>query len=249
MISRDRIPASIMQQELNRILNDYPQASKQAFTRHPIRDVFRRIGDELRASSPVRKRPQLRVEWSMGQGNWAKVPWIALLDKRAAKSIQDGVYCVYLFREDMTGVYLTFNQGVTEPKKRGVRVGYEELRRRADSIRSTSRSLEARAFSLANDIDLRAKRGLGADYEVSTIAHKFYEAANVPPNHSCLTTSRPSCRHTIHTSRTFRPNPLLRLRDSRLQLALETRRIWSPPFALMPPLRILGSLKSTLCGC
>ena len=57
---------------------------------------------------PSVARPMIRVAWSVGQGNWARVPWIAFLDERETKTTQRGIYVVLLFREDMSGVYVTF---------------------------------------------------------------------------------------------------------------------------------------------
>ncbi len=94
----------------------------------PIVQVLRRLQAQLERSDPVRRRPNLRVAASAGAGNWAAVPWIAFLDSRETGSIQKGVYCVYLFREDMSGVYLTLNQGVSEPtEQQGWRVAEKFL--------------------------------------------------------------------------------------------------------------------------
>ena len=58
-----------------------------------------------------------RARFSIGQGNWAKVPWLAFLDARETDSTQRGVYPAYLFRQDGSGFYLVLAQGVTEPKR------------------------------------------------------------------------------------------------------------------------------------
>jgi 5-methylcytosine-specific restriction protein B len=178
-----------LQNDFETILRLYVNArSKDPFRRtHNLWPKFEAIRNDLLASDPVKSRPPLIVQWSAGQGNWARVPWIALMDKRGAKSIQEGVYCVYLFRQDMTGVYLTFNQGVTEPKKRlGTAGAYDELQSKARSIREKCSELTSQGFSLKDDIDLRAASGLGTDYERSTIAHKLYEAGQVPDDATLL---------------------------------------------------------------
>ncbi len=75
-----------------------------------------------RSLSRSRKLPfihgNFKVQGSVGQGNWAKIPWIAIMDTRITTSTQLGEYIVYLFSEDMSSVYLTLAQGVTEPSKR-----------------------------------------------------------------------------------------------------------------------------------
>jgi hypothetical protein len=123
----------------------------------------------------------MKVKWSVGSGEWAKVPWIALLDERETASTQRGVYGVFLFRQDMSGVYLTFNQGVAEFKKQhGAAAGLQLLRERAESLRRDLRDLSTRGFALDDQVDLRTEAGLGRDYEVSTIAYKLYERGGIP---------------------------------------------------------------------
>jgi len=143
--------------------------------------AFETIRTHLEKSPSVRSRRDLKITWSVGRGNWARVPWIAILDQRETKSTQNGVYCVFLFREDTSGVYLTFNQGVTEPKNRlGPREGLAEVKARAAELRGLCRELEEAGFRLDNEIDIMPGAGLGKDYESSTIAHKLYEKGAVP---------------------------------------------------------------------
>lgn len=44
------------------------------------------------------------VEGSVGKGNWAETPWIAIFDPLVRESAQQGYYVVYLFRPDGSGV-------------------------------------------------------------------------------------------------------------------------------------------------
>lgn len=55
----------------------------------------------------------LIVKESMGQGNKTQYPWIVIMDKNITQSTQYGLYMVYLFKRDMTGFYLSLNQGIT----------------------------------------------------------------------------------------------------------------------------------------
>jgi MrcB-like, N-terminal domain len=54
------------------------------------------------------------VKPSVGQGNWASVPWIAVLHPAVTNSTQEGVYPVLLFHPDMESVEVTIAQGVTK---------------------------------------------------------------------------------------------------------------------------------------
>jgi 5-methylcytosine-specific restriction enzyme B len=174
---------------LNTVLKQYPAARQTPFSgTHPINGVFQTLTQTLQSSSFVKELPTLHVRFSTGQGNWARVPWIAILDDRKTTTIQSGVYCVFLFREDGSGVYLTLAQGVTEPLRRlGAVEGKAELRAKARSIRVSLDPLKDAGFSLTDDIDLHTGPGLGSNYEVSTIAYKLYERDNVPQSDVLLT--------------------------------------------------------------
>ena len=114
-------------------------------------------------------------------------PWLSFLDNRVTDTTRRGVYCVFLFRQDMSGVYLTFNQGVTEPQERyGRPEGIRVLKSRAQSLRKQCEELAQHGFNLDDEIDLRVDRGLGSDYEASTIAYKLYEAGRIPFDSSIL---------------------------------------------------------------
>lgn len=164
------------------VLARYADARNAPFSgTHPIKEPFRQIEARLKQMEPITSRSNLRVNASVGQGNWARIPWISILDTRETISTQRGVYCVFLFSQDMSGVYLTLNQGVTDMiDQLGRARGRDALRSKAESIRAKIPSLTAQGFNLDNRIDLHATHGLGSAYEASTIAYKFYPAGNVP---------------------------------------------------------------------
>ncbi|WJH36859.1 DUF3578 domain-containing protein [Paenibacillus sp. CC-CFT747] len=120
---------------------------------------------------------QIRVQGSVGQGNWATIPWIALMDKRITETTQHGEYLVYLFAEDMGAVYLTLNQGVTEPlKEKGRREGYAYLQQKVNDLRE---QLPLEGFRKDEKIDLTAS-GIGRDYQISTVAYIRYDRDAIP---------------------------------------------------------------------
>jgi hypothetical protein len=174
-----------IQARLSFILEQYHVAREKDQTleaRHPLWQTFVTLGEALVASEPIQRRqPQLRVRWSLGKGNWSRVPWVALLDARETTTTQHGVYVVWLFREDMSGVYLTLNQGVTE--FRGAR-RREQLRDRAHRLRTTSyvQALTHAGFALDDSMTLHTEAALGRDYEFGTVAHRFFATGYVPPD-------------------------------------------------------------------
>lgn len=176
----------MIQQKFEVILQRYVQARSTPFSgSHELCKVFEEVQDEFSRLTALSSRPYLKVKFGVGKGNWARVPWIAFLDQSV--TIQNGVYCVYLFRQDMSGVYITFNQGVTELiNQNGRPRAHQELRRRAQTIQQYCPNISLNGFSLGNGIDLRVDAGLGADYEHSTIAYKLYETGRVPEDSSII---------------------------------------------------------------
>jgi 5-methylcytosine-specific restriction protein B len=169
-----------MQAGLERAMAEYPSARQSSpFSgSHPISSLFQSMAQTLRASEVAKEHASITVTASTGQGNWAAIPWIALIGE--GSTIQSGMYCVYLFREDGSGVYLTLAQGVTEPRNRLGRVrARDELRDKAAKLRPSLQLLESSGYRLDDDIELR-DGALGTDYEASTIVHKLYGRGTVP---------------------------------------------------------------------
>src|SRR5205814_9817069 len=130
---------------------------------HPIAREFEEASHALAAIPGVVPR-NIKIVGSAGRGNWASIPWIALLDPRETDTTQKGVYIVYLFRGDMSGVYVTLNQGVTELKDLSAQAQMQELGRRAELVRGRVPELAAAGFALDKNIELRSASPPGAKY-------------------------------------------------------------------------------------
>ena len=145
------------------------------------------IRDALAAAEPIRRRPSITVRASAGQGSWARIPWVALLHSDATDTTRRGIYVIYLFRADMSGVYLTINQGVTEPIQRlGVLPGLIWVRERAQTLRQPVGELVEHGFELTQPLDLCTDYPSAQHYVASTIAHKLYARAELPANELIL---------------------------------------------------------------
>lgn len=174
-----------LRERLEFILVHYEEARAHAFSgrKHPVWQAFRALEHNLSLQSAVRDRHTLEIAWSAGQKSLLKIPWLALLDRREARNRQEGVYCGFLFRQDMTGVYLTLNQGIAKLKREvGRDVARARLRERTGELRLLCSDLTERGFRLDDLMDLRADPALSADYDYTTVAYKLYEAGTLPPD-------------------------------------------------------------------
>ena len=123
-------------------------------------------------------RPDLHFEGSVGQGNWADVPWLGVFNPESTTSATQGIYVVYLFAADLQSVYLCQGQGVTRVKEEFGLRQKEELRRRAELIRARVPEFGAR-FS-AGPISLGGRTPLAKSYDDAVAYYRRYESASLP---------------------------------------------------------------------
>ncbi|MED3124757.1 MrcB family domain-containing protein [Bacillus wiedmannii] len=110
------------------VMNEYLQAKTERFAGHKMGSVVRNEMTTEITRLPFIDHNQYVVTGSIGQGNWAAVPWLAIMNKDITTSTQRGYYIVYLFSEDMERLYLTLAQGVTETSKEEMQKIKEEIR-------------------------------------------------------------------------------------------------------------------------
>lgn len=174
-----------IQVALTDFMRSYPEARRGEFSGTPARRQLESAAEALRSQDSVGSR-SLSVSASIGQGNWAEIPWIALLDPRETDSTQRGIYPVFLFRSDMGGVYLTLAQGITAPSAQGRIEMRRHLRATAEQVRPLiNNRLRERDFTANSDVHL----GTGSKaqgYRESVIVHKFYPVDSVPTDDDIL---------------------------------------------------------------
>ncbi|MDG1418669.1 MAG: DUF3578 domain-containing protein [Maricaulis sp.] len=144
-------------------------------------EAKRELQSWLEQHPAINGRPDLKVDISVGQGNWTKTPWIAVLDRRVTSSTQKGIYIVILVAEDLSVSYLTLNQGMTELRNNlGQQDAVKEMLRVAEATRLGLSNLGTAGFSLDNDINLRSATPASKNYETGTIAHVAMPNDNLP---------------------------------------------------------------------
>lgn len=167
---------------LSEIMSTYLTAKTQVFAGHSLGTLFRQTIPEKIRALPFME-DQYKIQGSIGQGNWANIPWIAIMDRRITETTQHGEYIVYLFSEDMKSVYLTLAQGVTVPtRERGKREGYQYLENKVSEMRSV---LPLDGLQKDDQIHLTTS-GLGKDYQVSTVAYVRYDRDSIPDDEQLI---------------------------------------------------------------
>lgn len=168
----------MMRHSIERILREYKIAKTEPIAGHPLAKLVTKSLPEY-IIGLVKAPTRYKVEGSAGKGNWAGCPWISVFDISITESAQSGYYPVYLFREDMTGVYLSLNQGVTDIRETHKENPKKVLQIRAADYRAQIGSLPTRLPE--TEIDLRSgQSNLASFYEPGNICARFYSAEALP---------------------------------------------------------------------
>ncbi|WP_243706038.1 MrcB family domain-containing protein [Micromonospora sp. KC721] len=134
--------------------------------------------------------PGMKVLASGAGQSLPVVPWIAVLDPDVTTTAQEGLYVVYLFRKDLSRVYLSMNQGATQHQRRAGEKGLRGVAqdRAALAVLRNESNLMRKHLSdealagLAETIELGAPRNrfLPCGYEEGNIAAIEYDPTQLP---------------------------------------------------------------------
>jgi hypothetical protein len=170
---------------ITQILAGWPTATREQFKDHPIAKIIRQDFKDEISSIISNQYSDYIISGSAGAGNWANVPWLSILNPRITETTQAGIYPVYLFCADGSGVYLSLMQGTTAPQQRlGKAQADIQAANYATKIR---KELVELAEWGGLEIDLKANTSLGKSYEKAQIAAKFYPASAIPSDEQLKT--------------------------------------------------------------
>lgn len=178
-VDSTRIGGGNMREVIEKMLNDYIPAKRETFAGHPLGSYFRNDIPRKIYDTGIVNSSEYLITGSVGQGNWAMVPWVCIFDRSITTSATKGVYIVYLLEKSGNSLYLTFNQGCTEirsthSKRETIRI----MREKAAEI--TSR-IDSRGFHVDEKIDLgEGLTELGELYQKGTIFYKEYRKEDIP---------------------------------------------------------------------
>lgn len=164
---------------LNLFLEEYPVALSQSFAGNTVAE-FVRHDVPLVVGQVIGENDRYIVHGSPGQGNWARVPWVAVYDRFITETAQDGFYLVYLVKEDFSGVYLSLNQGVTTIKRVYGVDAKDALSARALDYVARLGQIDKSLFIGSIDLSVSSASSLGALYERGSICSKCYERGSIP---------------------------------------------------------------------
>jgi len=166
----------MLRDALYRIGMEYKTQKSAPLKNDPLADFVRNDTTELVKS--IIQRDDLLVTASVGQGNWAEIPWVGIFNPEITNSATEGIYVVYLYSSDSSKVYLCQGQGVTSIKKEFGSEQTSELLRRSDLIRT--RVPEFKEKFIKGPISLNGTTDLAKSYDNAVAYFKEYLISELP---------------------------------------------------------------------
>ena len=168
-----------LREALLKILRGYKSAEEEEFIDHPMADFLRHgLPESIKYDLP--DPDEFSIKGSAGQSTWTRSPWAAVFDLQITDSAQRGYYPAFLFREDLSGVYLSLNQGMTEIKESYKSDAKEALRSRAEDFRARLGKVVGAFNQSSIDLKPATTSSDSAFYEAGNIIAKFYPINDVP---------------------------------------------------------------------
>lgn len=133
--------------------------------------VKNKMAEELKN---IDKLKGYKIKGSIGNGQFASIPWVAIMNEEITNTTTEGIDIVFLFSGDGKKVYLTLNQGVTYFKDRKLKD--HDIVKVSKLIYEILDSPESEPV----DIDLRSETPLGKGYESTTISGFEYYINDMP---------------------------------------------------------------------
>lgn len=164
---------------LQAVSGGYGPATAQEFADNPIAIFLRRSApEEILKAIPVDARPGLKIKGSAGAGQWAMVPWVAVMDSIATSAPTAGYYIVYLFDAQSGRIFLSLNQGATKVVEEFGSRARAILKERAQLMRLRLPEFSGRFNS--TDISFASEAGPPGDYAAGHGLGRTYLASALP---------------------------------------------------------------------
>ncbi len=156
------------------VLKNYNQEKNQPFPgTGQMKDLIQKeIPRKIESILQNNTNNRLKVEGGIGKGQWATIPWVAIMDINITTTVSEGIYIVYLFCGDGSGVYLTLNQGTGGINEAHVGPNHEINRKKYLSILTDTESF-TKGILYSNSLK-GGKNNRAKAYEKACILWKYY---------------------------------------------------------------------------
>jgi 5-methylcytosine-specific restriction enzyme B len=165
------------------VMQNYLRSKQEPRGQHEVAHLLEKDAVQgIRALSFIDDR--YIVKGSVGRPAWARMPWIAIMDKRVTESTPKGYYICYVFTEDMQSVYLTIKHSNQPIQELGAKkAGFDAMRERVNEIRQ---HFPVQRYHTDELVDLE-REYKDWNYLVGVAAYKRYDRDNLPSDEELFT--------------------------------------------------------------
>ena len=168
-----------MREAIEKLMRGYLTAKNEMFANNPFGEFVRKEIPALLYKTGLIDKDKYLITGSVGQGNWAMIPWICIFDRSITTSATKGEYIVYLLSKDCSRLYLTFNQGCTDIRKTHSKKETISIMR--EKARKIAGQIDNRGFAEDENVSLGENlTELGLLYQKGVIFYKRYDVGNIP---------------------------------------------------------------------
>ncbi|AUI66325.1 MULTISPECIES: MrcB family domain-containing protein [Glaesserella] len=165
---------------LYQVLSELGSAKQQPFKDHKLANFLRdEFPKEISGILKANNLSSYSIKGHPGNGGWADILWIEIINPSITQSVQSDIYPTYLFKSDGSGVYLSLQQGADK-------LSNEQFSKFA-TFKSTllSNIPELQGWN-TNFIDLLASTTRSKNYEKTNLAAKFYDREHIPSDEELI---------------------------------------------------------------
>lgn len=168
----------VLMSKIEKILEEYIVEKNNPLKDNPLAEIVR--NDIPKILADYLDDDKYLVKGSVGQGQWAHIPWIAIFNKKITTNATRGYDIVLLFQADMSGFYLTLNQGWTYYKE-----NYKPKSEAQKKIKKVATILQGEFQEIpsqfnSDTIDLKHDSDLPKGYELGNITSRYYSQNHLP---------------------------------------------------------------------
>jgi 5-methylcytosine-specific restriction enzyme A len=164
---------------LNLFLEAYQIAISQPLIGNAVAEFVQREVP-IAVAQAIGENDRYIVHGSPGQGNRARVPWVAVYDRLITETAQDDFCVVYLVQEDYSGVYLSLNQDAPIIRRTYGSAAKDALVTRAWDYIARLDQIDEPSIIGPIDLKVASASSLGAFYEQGSICARYYKRGEIP---------------------------------------------------------------------
>ncbi|MBT2734120.1 MrcB family domain-containing protein [Bacillus sp. ISL-7] len=177
-------PANV-QDNFKHVLDGYLNAKNETFKGHSMGKAVRETLKDSIIDVASLNDDMYLVTGSVGQGQWAEIPWVAIFLRNLTTTATKGYDIVYLFTENMDGFYISLNQGYTYYKEKyGTKVGKEKIKAVSSILRNKLHTVPDRLKG--DQINLKGNGNLSQGYEGGHIFGRYYSKNSLPSSEELI---------------------------------------------------------------